>query len=63
MRKFILNPAVVSAVFSGFGIVQQTRKGPRDWKLVLTWVTWVSSVAIAVGTVIEQAREHELDEY
>ena len=32
MRKFILNTSVLSAVASGWGVVQTTRHGPRDWK-------------------------------
>jgi len=27
------------------------------------WISWAISVAIAVGTVVESSREHELDEY
>ena len=63
MRKFILNPSVLSAVAGGWGVVQTTRRGPRDWRLVLMYVSWGIAVAIAVGTVIEQANndQHELE--
>lgn len=53
MRKFLFNTTVISAVFGVFGIVQMTRRGPRDWRLVLRWLSWGMTVAIAVGTVIE----------
>ena len=59
MRKFILNTSVLSAVASGWGVVQTTRNGPRDWRLVLMWVSWGISVAVAVGTVIEESKEAE----
>jgi len=59
MRKFILNTSVLSSVFSAFGVVQATRRGPRDWRLVLMWVSWAISVAIAIGTVIEESRDAE----
>ncbi len=63
MRKFILNTSVLSAVAGGWGVVQTTRRGPRDWRLVLMYVSWGIAVAIAVGTVIEQANndQHELE--
>lgn len=61
MRKFILNTSVLSAVASGWGVVQTTRRGPRDWRLVLMYVSWGISVAIAVGTVIEQSKADQLE--
>ena len=60
MRKFILNTSVLSAVAGGWGVVQTTRKGPRDWRLVLMYVSWGIAVAIAVGTVIEQAKADDV---
>lgn len=59
MRKFILNTSVLSALFGGFGVVQTSRRGPRDWRLILMWISWGISVAIAVGTVIQDGRELE----
>ena len=55
MRKFIFNGAIISSIFGGFNVLQTTRKGPRDWRLILMWISWGASLAIAVGTVIEQA--------
>jgi hypothetical protein len=60
MRKFLFNGAVLGAAFSAVGVVNATRTGPRDWRLALMWVSWGISVAIAVGTVIEENREHNL---
>lgn len=59
MRKYILNGAVLGAAFSAVGVINATRHGPRDWRLALMWVSWGISVAIAVGTVIEENREHD----
>ena len=57
MRKYILNASILGALFGGVGIVQATRKGPRDWRLILMWVSWLATVAVAVGTVAEEANE------
>ena len=60
MRKFIFNGSIISAIFGGLGVVQTTRKGPRDWRLILMWVSWGITVALAVGSVLqadEDARE------
>jgi len=57
MRKFIFNGSIVSAIFGGLGVFQTTRKGPRDWRLILMWISWGASLAIAIGTVIEQAND------
>jgi len=59
MRKFIFNGAVIGAAFSAVGVINATRHGPRDWRLALMWVSWGISVAIAVGSVIDENREHD----
>ncbi len=62
MRKFIFNTSVIGAVFGVFGVIQSTRRGPRDWRLLLAWISWGLTVAIAVGTVVENAKTRELEE-
>ncbi|TQL47495.1 hypothetical protein FB562_0558 [Homoserinimonas aerilata] len=65
MRKFIFSSTMLSAIFGGLGTVQATARGPRDWRLILMWISWGLTVAIAAGTVIKntQERENELGEY
>ncbi len=55
MRRFIFNTSILSALFGVWGVAQATRKGPRDWRLILMWVSWGLTVAIAVGTVVTEA--------
>jgi hypothetical protein len=63
MRKFLFNTTLLSALFGGWGTLQATRKGPRDWRLILMWVSWGATVAIAVGTIVKQAQDgKELEE-
>lgn len=63
MRKYILNSSIIGAVIGGFSAVQTTRKGPRDWRLVLMWVSWGITVALAVGSVMQQDEDaRELDD-
>ncbi len=62
MRKFLFSGAVLGAVFSGIGALNQTRKGPRDWRTVLLWIAWAANTATAVGTVMMDAREKELED-
>jgi hypothetical protein len=57
MRKFIFNGAILGAIFGGVGVAQTTRKGPRDWRLLLMWISWGATLAIAVGNVIETSRD------
>ena len=62
MRKFIFSTQILGALFGGWSTVQATRRGPRDWRLVLMWVTWGLTVAVAVGTVVKDAQTNELDD-
>ena len=58
MRKFIFSGTMLSAIFGGWGAVQSTRKGPHDWRLILMWISWGATVALAVGAIIEQTRDN-----
>lgn len=62
MRKYIFNGSLISAIFGGLNAIRATRKGPRDWRLALLWVSWGLAVALAVGNVIDQTREAEREE-
>lgn len=57
MRRILFNTTLLSALFGGWGTVQATRKGPRDWRLILMWVSWGATVAIAVGTIVKEASD------
>jgi hypothetical protein len=62
MRKFLLSPGIWTSLFGAVGLARSTKEGPRDWRLVLMWVSWGIAVALAVGTVLERSRQAELDE-
>lgn len=57
VRKFIFSRTMFSALLGGVSVVQMTKKGPRDWRLALLWVSWAASVAIAVSTVVDKSHE------
>ena len=57
MRRYIFSSSVISAIFGGWSILQSTRQGPRDWRLLLMWLSWGLTLAIAIGTVIDEARD------
>jgi steroid 5-alpha reductase family enzyme len=59
MRKFLFNTSVLSALFGVFGLAKTTKRGPRDWRLILLWLSWGATLAIAIGTVIEKSRDEE----
>ncbi len=59
MRKFLLNTSVLSAAFGALGLAKTTKRGPRDWRLILLWLSWGATLAIAIGTVIENSRDAE----
>ena len=62
MRKFLFSGAVLSAIFGGVSAIRATREGPRDWRTALLWVSWTATLASAIGTVIIDAQQAELDE-
>ncbi len=61
MRKYVFNGAIIGAIFGAVGVIQTTRKGPRDWRLVLQWIAWASTTAVAVGNIIEQSRADDAE--
>ena len=62
MRKFIFNGTIISAVFGGISAFRATREGPRDWRTALLWISWAATLASAVGTVIIDAKQAELED-
>lgn len=61
MRKYILSTSILSAVFGGWSVLQQTRRGPVDWRVILLWVSWGITVALAIGTVSANSKR-QLDD-
>jgi hypothetical protein len=62
LRKFIFSGSIISAVFGGVSAFRASKDGPRDWRTVLLWVSWAATIATAIGTVIIDSRQAELDE-
>lgn len=61
MRKFFFNASVLGAVFGGFSALRATIRGPRDWRLILVWLGWGLSVALAVADIVAESKEEELE--
>jgi len=61
MRKYLFNGSMISAVFGGISALQATRQGPRDWKLILLWVSWGISLALAISTVVDESKQASID--
>lgn len=62
MRKYLFSTAVLSSIFSAIGVIRATAAGPRDWRLMLMWVSWAATLAIAIGTVADEQKRRELAE-
>jgi hypothetical protein len=62
MRKFIFSSAMIGVISGGWNAVQASRHGPRDWRLLLLWIGWALSAAVAIGTVIQDANDREIEQ-
>ena len=62
MRKYLFSGAVITSIFGGIGVIKATASGPRDWRLLLMWISWAASLAIAIGTVADESKRAELTE-
>ena len=52
---------MIGVIAGGWNTVQATRHGPRDWRLVMLWLGWGLSAAVAIGTVIEDANKRRIE--
>ena len=59
MRKIMFNTAIISALIGAFNVIQTTRRGPRDWRLILQGVSWAATTAVAVGTIVKEASDQD----
>jgi hypothetical protein len=57
LRKYLMNGAIISSVLSGVSAIRQGRKEPGDWRTYLTWVAWVLTLIVAIGTVRIQSQD------
>ena len=62
MRKYLFSGAVLGSIFGAVGVIKATASGPRDWRLILMWVSWACSLAIAIGAVADEQKRRELAE-
>jgi hypothetical protein len=62
MRKYLFSGAVLTSLFSAVGVIKATTSGPRDWRLLLMWISWAATLAIAIGTVADEQKRRELTE-
>ena len=62
MRKYLFSGAVITSILAGVGVIKATVTGPRDWRLLLMWISWAASLAIAIGTVADETKRAELTE-
>ncbi|TFC95173.1 MULTISPECIES: hypothetical protein [Cryobacterium] len=61
MRKFVFSSAMIGVLAGGWNILRATRTGPRDWRLALMWIGWLLSSAVAIGTVIQDADDRQIE--
>jgi hypothetical protein len=62
MRKYLFSGAVISSIFGAVAVIRATAAGPRDWRLLLMWISWAATLAIAIGTVADESTRDELTE-
>lgn len=60
MRKYLFNLSFLGSLAGGWEVLQTSRRGPRDWRLVLLWASWLISIALAVGTIVENSRDRQI---
>lgn len=52
---------MISALAGLLGVIRATSKGPRDWRLALIWIGWLTTLGLAIGTVLESDERSKLD--
>ncbi|MGT2425154.1 hypothetical protein [Amnibacterium kyonggiense] len=59
LRKYLMNGAIISSVFSGISAFRQGRRAPSDWRTYLTWIAWALTLAVAIGTIRKDSVDPE----
>jgi hypothetical protein len=54
MRRFLFSGSFLSAVLTGLGLLIKTLTGPRDWRILLLWATWLMSLILTVSAINER---------
>jgi hypothetical protein len=56
MRRFLLSGSFLSVVLAGFSLAAKSLVGPRDWRLILLWGSWVVSLVLAISAINNRNR-------
>lgn len=57
MRKYILNPGIISAVTGVIGSLKTTKASESKLRIIATWVAFGAALALAIASVREQAEK------
>jgi len=56
MRRFLLSGPFISAVVAGLSLLRKTLAGPRDWRVLLLWASWMISLVLAIAAINDRRR-------
>ncbi|WGD38150.1 hypothetical protein [Lysinibacter sp. HNR] len=62
VSKYLINGGVVGSLLSLVSTVKKTQNSPRDWRLILTWIIWGCTLAIAIGSVALRDKDKAYEE-
>ena len=62
MRKFLLNGAVISALFALIPTLKKSKQSRTRFEMVVPWIVWATTLAAAIGQVRDEAVKAQQEE-
>ncbi|WP_460774275.1 hypothetical protein [Microbacterium sp. GXF7504] len=58
MRGYLFGSGLFSAILGGFTLLKSLRNSdePFTWRTALAWLSWGTTMALAIGTVVDLFR-------
>lgn len=57
VMRYLFSTGLVAAISAGVSLLRGTRDEPITWRLVLSWLSWGITLALAIGAVVDMRRE------
>ena len=56
MRKYLFGTGIIGAITSGLALLRGTKDEEITWRTVLAWLSWLITLALAVGSIVDIQR-------
>ena len=55
--RYLFSTGLFGAITAGFTLLRGSRETPNTWRSALAWVSWLITLTLAIGAVVDMRRD------